>query len=421
MPLSFPDLTGIALAFALGLLIGVQRGWATRAGPPGSRFAGVRTFGLLGLAGGLAGALRGHADGFAMVLVVAAAALVVIGYWRATQRNMSISGTGSMVGLLTLAYGFIAGGGNLALASVAAGLMVLVLAMRNQLHGWVRALDEREMQAIARFGLIALVVLPLLPDTRFGPYLAWHPRQLWMVVVLVCGFSFLGYLAARKLGASRGVLATSAAGAVVSSTAVTASLAGKLRDGEGDAAVLNAGVALASAVMFARVMALTGALAAPVLPGMALWAVPGMLVSLFGAAWLIRKRPVAAAGEHDGPMALRNPFDFGPALLLMLLVMVLTVLARWVEARFGDAGLATVIALSGMMDVDSAIITLGNLPPGTLPVQTAALVLMPPVLLNTAIKAGMAISLAGWRQARASAAILLASLIASLAALPALL
>lgn len=421
MPLSFPDLTGIALAFALGLLIGVQRGWATRAGPPGSRFAGVRTFGLLGLAGGLAGALRGHADGFAMVLVVAAAALVVIGYWRATQRNMSISGTGSMVGLLTLACGFIAGGGNLALASVAAGLMVLVLAMRNQLHGWVRALDEREMQAIARFGLIALVVLPLLPDTRFGPYLAWHPRQLWMVVVLVCGFSFLGYLAARKLGASRGVLATSAAGAVVSSTAVTASLAGKLRDGEGDAAVLNAGVALASAVMFARVMALTGALAAPVLPGMALWAVPGMLVSLFGAAWLIRKRLVAAAGEHDGPMALRNPFDFGPALLLMLLVMVLTVLARWVEARFGDAGLATVIALSGMMDVDSAIITLGNLPPGTLPVQTAALVLMPPVLLNTAIKAGMAISLAGWRQARASAAILLASLIASLAALPALL
>ena len=421
MPLSLPDLTGIALAFALGLLIGVQRGWATRAGPPGSRFAGVRTFGLLGLAGGLAGALRGHADGFAMVLVVAAAALVVIGYWRATQRNMSISGTGSMVGLLTLACGFIAGGGNLALASVAAGLMVLVLAMRNQLHGWVRALDEREMQAIARFGLIALVVLPLLPDTRFGPYLAWHPRQLWMVVVLVCGFSFLGYLAARKLGASRGVLATSAAGAVVSSTAVTASLAGKLRDGEGDAAVLGAGVALASAVMFARVMALTGALAAPVLPGMALWAVPGMLVSLFGAAWLIRKRPVAAAGERDGPMALRNPFDFGPALLLMLLVMVLTVLARWVEARFGDAGLATVIALSGMMDVDSAIITLGNLPPGTLPVQTAALVLMPPVLLNTAIKAGMAISLAGWRQARASAAILLASLIASLAALPALL
>ena len=420
MPLSFPNLTGIALAFALGLLIGVQRGWATRAGPPGSRFAGVRTFGLLGLAGGIAGALHGQAEGLATVMLAGTAALVVIGYWRATQRSPSISGTGSMVGLLTMACGFIAGSGNAALASVATGLMLLVLAMRDQLHGWVRAIDEREMQAIARFALIALVVLPLLPDTRFGPYLAWHPRQLWMVVVLVCGFSFLGYVAARKLGASRGVLATSAAGAVVSSTAVTASLAGKLRDGEGDVAVLNAGVALASAMMFARVMALTGALAAPVLPCMALWAVPGLLVSLAGAAWLIRKRPFAA-GDPDGPMPLRNPFAFGPALLLMLLVMVLTVVARWVEVRFGNAGLATVLALSGMMDVDSAIITLGNLPPGTLPVRTAALVLMPPVLLNTAIKAGMAVSVAGWRQARASAAILIASLIASLGALPALL
>lgn len=420
MPLSPPDLTAIGLALALGLLIGVQRGWALRDGAPGSRFAGVRTFGLLGLAGGLAGALHGHAEGLATVLLAATSALVVIGYWRATQHSSSISGTSAIVGLLTMACGFLAGGGNFALASAACGIMVMVLAMRNQLHGWVRAIDEREMQAIARFALIALVVLPLLPDTRFGPYQAWQPRQLWMVVVLVCGFSFAGYIAARKLGASRGVLATAAAGAVVSSTAVTASLAGKLRDGQGNRQVLNAGIALASAVMFARVMALTGALAGYVLPSMALWAVPGLLVSLGGAGWLLLRRR-GAQDSGDPALELRNPFAFGPALLLMLLVMVLTVAARWVQTRWGDAGLATVLALSGMMDVDSAIITLGNLPPGSLPVRTAALVLMPPILLNTAIKAGMAISVAGWKQAGPGAMVLLASLLASLAALPLLL
>lgn len=417
MPLSPSDLIPIGLALALGLLIGVQRGWALRAGAPGSRFAGVRTFGLLGLAGGLAGALHGRAENLATVLLAATAALVVLGYWRATQRESSISGTSAMVGLLTMACGFLAGGGNFAMASAASGVMVLVLAMRNQLHGWVRAIDEGEMQAIARFALIALVVLPLLPDTRFGPYQAWHPRQLWMVVVLVCGFSFAGYIAARKLGASRGVLATAAAGSVVSSTAVTASMGEKLRDHQGDPMVLNAGIALASAVMFARVMVLTGALAATYLPLMALWAVPGLLVSLAGAGWLLRRRQPSSAGQ-DSAVALRNPFAFGPALLLMLLVMVLTVLARWVQDRWGNAGLATVLALSGMMDVDSAIITMGNLPPGSLAPATGALVLMPPILLNTAIKALTAIGIAGWRAAWPGAAVLAASLAASLAALP---
>ncbi|WP_088311260.1 MgtC/SapB family protein [Novosphingobium sp. B 225] len=420
LPLDLEDLTGLGLALALGLLIGIQRGWALRDGAPGSRFAGVRTFGLLGLAGGIAGALHGNAEGLATVLLAASAALVVIGYWRATQRSSSISGTSAMVGLLTMACGFLAGGGNYAMASAASGVMVLVLAMRNQLHGWVRAIDEAEMQAIARFALIALVVLPLLPDTRFGPYLAWHPRQLWLVVVLVCGFSFAGYIAARKLGASRGLLATAAAGSVVSSTAVTASMAEKLRDEAGDPRVVNAAIALASAVMFARVMVLTGALAGYVLPLMALWAVPGLLVSLGGAGWLVH-RSRHAGGIQDNAVALRNPFALGPALLLMLLVMVLTAAARWVQERWGDAGLATVLALSGMMDVDSAIITMGNLPPGSLAPATGALVLMPPVLLNTAIKAGTAIGIAGWRKGWPGAAVLLASLGASLATLPLLL
>lgn len=420
MTLSSSDFTAVGLALALGLLVGVQRGWAARDGGSGSRFAGVRTFALLGLAGGIAGALQGKAEGLATVLLAASAALVVLGYWRATQRDPSISGTASLVGLLTMACGFLAGGGSYALASAASGVMVMVLAMRRQLHGWIRAIDEGEMMAIARFALIALVVLPLLPDTRFGPYQAWQPRQLWMVVVLVCGFSFVGYIAARRLGASRGVLATSAAGSVVSSTAVTASLGGKLRNGDGDAAMLNAGIALASAVMFARVMVLTGALASHVLPRLALWAAPSMVVSLIGAAWLMLRREDRGPAQ-DGQMTLRNPFAFGPAVLLMLLVMVLTVLAHWVQDHWGDAGLATMLALSGMMDVDSAIITLGNLPPGALPPTTAAVVLMPPVLLNTAVKAGMAISLAGWQRAWPGAAILIASLLAALGALPILL
>lgn len=414
-------LTSIALALALGLLVGVERGWTQRDQAPGTRFAGIRTYGLLGLAGGLGGALQAAFPVLSGVLLAATAVLVVMGYWRSTRGQTaapaSISGTASLVGLLTLACGFVAGAGAHALASAATGVMVLVLAMRHQLHDWIRQLDQREVLAIAHFALIALVILPLLPDTPMGPLDAWRPRQIWLVVVLVCGFSFLGYIAAHRLGATKGTLATTAAGSMVSSTAVTAAVAGRLRDGSGDPATLNSAIALASAVMFIRVMALVAALAPFALTMLLAWALPGMAVSLIGA-WLIgRRRPDTGAAAEQA-MPLRNPFALGPALLLAALVMVLSVAARWVLARYGDAGLATVLALSGMLDVDSAIITMGNLPAGTVDPRLAALILMPPVLLNTLIKAGAAIGLAGWAKAWRGAAVLGGSTVAALVALP---
>jgi uncharacterized membrane protein (DUF4010 family) len=400
-------LTGTALALALGLLVGVQRGWAQRGEPAGHRFAGIRTYGLLGLAGGIARALQTQAAGLALVLLLATAALVVLGYWRSTQKNPSISGTASLAGLITLATGFLAGSGAYALASALAGITVLVLSQRSRLHHVLRHIDEAEMMAIARFALIALVILPLLPDTPMGPFDAWRPRQLWLVVVLVSGFSFAGYIAVRLLGPARGVLATAAAGSMVSSTAVTASLGGKLRDQAGDPILLNAGIALASAVMFLRVMLLTAALAPFALTSFAAFAMPAMLASLAATALLLRRhRDGRDAG--DALVRLRNPFDLGPALLLMLLTMALTVAARWVLDRYGDAGLATVLAISGTVDVDSAVITMGNLPPGTLTARTAGLILCAPVVLNTLFKTATLLSLAGRKGLPAALAMLAA-------------
>jgi uncharacterized membrane protein (DUF4010 family) len=407
----YPELTAIGLALTLGLLIGVQRGWASRKGAPGSRFAGIRTHALFGLAGGMAGALQHRAAGFAIVLLAASAALVVMGYWRSTRGRASISGTASLTGLITLACGFLAGSGEYALASAMAGSTVLVLSQRSRWHHWLKHIDEQEMMAIARFALIALVILPLLPNDPIGPYGAWKPRQLWLVVVMVSGFSFAGYAAVKLLGPARGVLATAAAGAMVSSTAVTASLGGKLRDGSGDPVLLNAGIALAGGVMFTRVMILTAALAGFALPTFALLAMPGLIVSLAGTALILRQRDRNATPQPDG-VKLRNPFDLGPALALMVLTMALTVVARWVLERYGDAGLATVLAISGTVDVDSAIITMGNLPAGTLAARIAGLVLLPPVVLNTLFKTVTLWGLAG-RKGSAAAATLLASILAS--------
>ena len=415
----------VAVAFALGLLVGLQRGWAQRGSPPGSRFAGIRTFGLFGLAGGLCGTWFAAMPAVSLVFLGAAALLVVASYVRATQREPNLSSTGSLVGLLTLACGFMAGQGQTLPATAVTVAMVLLLAMRTPLHRAVAWLSEGDVRAIARFALIALVILPLLPDSTFGPYDAWNPRQLWLVVVLVSGFSLAGYLAARTLGPARGTLATAAAGSLVSSTAVTASLAAHLRANEAEETPLipHAAICLASVMMFLRVNALTLLIAPMASPQLAALSLPGLLVSLAALGWFLlrMRRGGAAPGEPPAAIGdtLKNPFAIAPALLMMALVMAMSVLAHWVLARAGDAGVATVLAISGSIDVDSAVITLGSLPEGTVSPRVAGMILIVPILLNTLFKAGLAVSVAGWRKTRLSVVPLGLSALASGAALAA--
>lgn len=407
------ELSGLALALALGLLVGLQRGWAQRQGEPGTRFAGFRTFGLLGLTGGVAGFLSDGSGPIASIMLAAAAALIVIGYYRTSVRGDTLSGTASVTGLLTLACGLLAGTGRPQIATAIAVSMVLLLALRTQLHRFVGRLNEAEVAATARFALIAVVILPLLPDRAFGPYGAWNPRSLWLVVAMVSGFSFVGYIAARLLGPARGTIASATAGSMVSSTAVTAALSQRLKDPGEAAALLHAAIAAASATMFLRVIVLTAWLAPFALNAFAPLALPGLVVSLIGMGWFLRhpRRADPAAAAH---LDIRNPFEIGPALLLMAMVMAMTLLARWVLSQYGNSGVAVVLALSGSVDVDSAIITMGNLPAGTLPPHTAGLVLVPPIVLNTLFKAGAACSIAGWRQAWPAALVLVLSAVAVL-------
>lgn len=401
-------LTAGAMGLALGLLVGIQRGWALRDWAEGSRFAGIRTFALIGLAGSIGGMLHAAAPGPAVVLLAAVCVLVIFGYQSAARVSERIDGTSGVVALLTLASGFLVGSGERLLGTAVAVVMVLLLAMRTQLHGWISRLSEKEVLSIARFALIALVILPLLPDRPFGPYLAWNPRKLWLIVVMVSGFSFAGYFAARVLGPTRGIIATAAAGSFVSSTAVTASLATKMKEGASGVMILAAGISAASVVMFLRVLALVAALAPVALAELARIVAPGILVSFGFTLWYLRRARGEQGADAGSDVEMRNPFDIGPAILLTVMVMALTVAAQWVLDRYGDQGLALVLAISGTVDVDSAIITLGNLPAGTLSPRTAALVLAVPVVLNTAFKAMIAVGIGGWSKGRRGALPLLA-------------
>nr|WP_313437622.1 DUF4010 domain-containing protein [Novosphingobium sp.] len=410
--LDLGHLVALGVSLALGLLVGLQRGWARREQAEGSRFAGIRTFALMGLAGGLSGVLLAPAPGAATVLLGAAGVLVIVGYWRDARINDSVSGTSGMVALVTLASGLLVGMGERLIGTAVAVVMVLLLAMREQLHDWIDRLSRREVLSIARFALIALVILPLLPNEDFGPFDAWNPRKLWLIVVLVSGFSFAGYFATRIVGAARGVIATAAAGALVSSTAVTASLANRLKESTIPAPVLVSAISVSSVVMFLRVMVLTGLLAPPALPMLVKLVAPGLVVSLGFAAWHLHRTRRVEVGDTSHEMTIRNPFDIAPALMLTGLVMVLTVASLWVLENFGNRGLALVLAISGTVDVDSAIITTGGLAGRTLDPRTAGLVLAVPVALNTLFKAGVVASVAGLKKGRDGVIPLVASALA---------
>ena len=388
----------IGAALAAGVLIGIERGWHLREREAGSRVAGIRTFSLLGLAGGLAGLLGAKGQPLmGGTIVVAASAVLVLGYAKSLRERHDA--TTSVAALVTLAIGLLAGLGSYGLAVAAAAITVLVLAMREELHGFVDRLDEADVKALARFAVIALGVLPFLPNQPMGPYGAWNPWKLWWVVVLVTGFSFMAYVANRIFGARRGTISTALIGGAYSSTAVTQSLAQRLGSMEAGGAEA-AGIALATAVMYLRVIVLVGILAPRMLWPFINVVAPPLIIAWLAGWWLYRKAP-----SCGGPSPPGNPIALVPALAFLLFVAAAAVIARWAEGRFGQEGIAVLLLIMGSMDVDAAIVTAGGLPPQAIAAEVAALALGGTILANMAVKLGVTLAYARGKGTRPALAL----------------
>ena len=403
--LSNADLARLVMPLAIGLLIGLERGWQQRSARPGSRVAGLRTFGLFGLIGGLAGFAAGMTQGWAVsaVLLLAGCALVIIGY----RRDKSPSATTEAAALVTLGLGWLAGHGLPVPALALAVVTAFLLAQRQRLHGWIEGLSEADFHAVVLFAVIAGALWPVLPDRAMGPMNAWNPRELWLVVVVVvCAISFAGYVLGRRLGPERGVLAMAAVGAIYSSTAVTAALAQRIKTEPESRPRLAAGIAIASTVMFLRTGLLVGLLVPFALIGFARVVGPAALVALLLAWLLARRAAVAPAG--DAPTG--NPFALLPALGFAVLVALVQLVVQWMQVRFGGSGVAITLALAGAMDVDAAIVALRGLPRGSITPGLAGTILALPVLLNTLLKLGVVLVTAGRAGWRAGLSLALAAL-----------
>lgn len=370
---------GIVGAFACGLLIGIERGWTQRGERAGTRVAGIRTFALLGLVGGVAGTIAAQGAPFAGGgLLAGVIAVLVIGYSRDLRQNGD--STTAVAALLTSAIAFLAGFGSVGLALAAAAGAVLVLALRDEIHGLIERLDSHDVKAMARFAVIALAILPFLPDRRMGPYDAWNPAQLWWIIILVTGFSLAGYIANRMFGARHGTVATAIIGGAYSSTAVTQSLAQRLGSTEGPGAEA-AGIALASAMMFLRVVVLVAVLADRIVIPFTIIVAPSLVVAIAAGGWLYRRTP---AGTGAPPVG--NPIALLPAFGFVVFVAGAAVLVRWAEGRFGDQGIALLLFFMGALDVDASIVTVGGLPAASIGAELAAIAIAGTIVANMAVK-----------------------------------
>ena len=375
------DVLYILVATFGGAVVGLERQWSGHASGPNARFAGVRTFTLIGGLSGIAGWLCASAlMPVALILLGGLMGLIVAAYARASARD--VDGTTEMAAIVTSGAGVLAGLGHLALASGIVALTSLLLVEKPRLHAWVSRIDEPEMRAGVRFAVMAIVVLPLLPEGPFGPWGGVRPRALWALVLFFSGLSFVGYVARRMAGPRQGYAVAGLLGGLVSSTNVTITFARLSRDARAPRAALAAGVLAACALLFVRVeitsAVLSQALSRRLIPVF----VPAFVIGVVGFVLGLRQREGEGA-DREGP---GNPLEFRSAIQMTALFQAVLFLIHFVQSRFGASGVVVTGALVGLTDMDALTLSMSRQAAAGTDLDVAALALATGIVSNTIVK-----------------------------------
>lgn len=347
-------------ALAVGLLIGLER----ERSHPGQReaTAGSRTFALLGLAGALAASVGGWVVAAG---VLSAAALLTVGYLRSSRDDPGA--TTEFAALATFLIGAVAWADQAVAGAVALAALVLLMS-KDRIHSFAReVVSDTEMTDAVRFLVMALVVLPLLPDRDVGPYGALNPARIWQLVLALSGISWVGYIATRALGAARGPLVTGLAGGFVSASATTASM-GRLARRPDHRRVAVAGAYLASVATFVQLAGIVAVADRTLLRRLwpALAGGAAMLVLLAAVTVLRRGARTGATGAAAGSTAdvkpsAGRPFALAPALLLAGILTLALLGGRWIVDVVGQRATVLASAAAGLADAHAGALTAATL------------------------------------------------------------
>jgi uncharacterized membrane protein (DUF4010 family) len=389
------DILGLVIAALGGTAVGVERQWSGHAEGEGARFAGVRTFTLLGGLGGLAGWLWVAGLTLPSVALIAGAAAITTAAYVARMR-LDIDGTTEVAALVVVAAGVVAGAGVHQLASGVIAVTTLLLVEKSRLHALVKRIDDVGLRSAARFAVMALVVLPLLPQGPYGPIGGIRPRELWALVLFFSGLSFVGYLARRVAGRGRGYLVTGLIGGLASSTNVTFTFARTSQTDQTASRALGFGAIAANAMLYPRVLLATAVLNPSLLP----YLLPYLLLPAVLAFAVTSIGARRADSEDISEQPVANPLQL-PVALQMAAIFQGVLMLVWFAGRYwGDRGIVGTATVLGLTDVDALTISMARRVATEISVETAAFAIAIGVLSNTALKLTVALFFgsSGFRQ-----------------------
>lgn len=344
---NYPDVMKIIFAFAVGILLGIEREWSQKP-------AGLRTFTIITtIATVMVIAEEPILLALGGALVVIQGTVFAVRAMLEGSDNYLLTTSASMV--LAYGIGILIGKGQYQVGVLVAIFTSLLLVLRRELHGFARNLSKDEIQSALEFGVLAFVVFPLLPNESFGPSGAINPRTVWMLVVAVSAIGFANYLIVQRYGA-KGIAITSFFGGLVNSAAVIGEIVSRTRSKAAFSGVAVGAILLANAAMAFRdmliVIAFVPELAVNVGAPLITIIVVGIVLSYFMSDW-----DVNMDIEFESPFNLRTALQFGALFLLVLL------LSASVQAAYGTSAFLVSSFLSGMVSsgaVTTSVVVLAS-------------------------------------------------------------
>jgi len=400
-----------AMVLLMGLLIGLEREHSQAEDEP--LFAGVRTFPVISLIGFLSGLVSRAGSVWVLPVALAGVGALAVASYTFKARGPHRGATTEFVAILAFVLGVLTAFECLIPAAAFAVVTTLILSMKAPLHQLAEKIQKDEIFAVLKFGIVTVIVLPLLPNRAFGPFEVLNPRLIWWLVVLISGISMVGYVMMRFWGARRGIAVTGFLGGLASSTAATFGLSRRAREvGSPAARYFALGIVIASTIMFLRVLLLAVVVNPELGRSLALpIAFPTALGATLALVLWRRKE-----GQAEAQLEVKNPMELGQALQFGLLFAVVLFVSRAAHHYFGSAGVYVASALAGLTDVDAITVSAARMAlDQILASHTANAAILLACASNTLVKGGIAVVIGGRPLRPAIGPIFLALFLASLA------
>jgi uncharacterized membrane protein (DUF4010 family) len=410
----FPN--ALVVSGCLGALVGLVRQWSEQqAGHEDREFAGLRTFAFLALLGHLAAY---GSDQHSTAVLPVTIGMVSLYFAVVTMRTPENRGTGYSTftaSLLAMLVGALVHWKQTQGAVMVTVATAALLAFKQSIHAWTAKFTTDDIRCAVQFAAVTGVILPLVPDQGYGPYEALNPRSIWMMVVLISGLGFVGYVLMRMLGTEAGITLTGLVGGLASSTATTLALSRRSKEVIELSSGFALAVVLACTVMLGRVAVMILAVNRTLFADLA---IPLLLMALPGVGfgtwfWLLRKAPKQTVSTPQ----FANPLSLGMAIKFALLYGLINLLVKAASSWGASSGLMAISAISGMTDMDAIALSMANnVSNGFVTAELGARAVLVAAVSNTLVKAGMAVALGSPPLRRAVAIVLGATAVVGLTA-----